>query len=72
MCSAVNPIDPTRSGRPHDPMNRVSPVNAYRAKMVTHSHTRSLCTAKPPIKESPRESDNLPTKMITLDKFPIL
>ena len=28
MCSAVNPMDPTRSGRPHDPMNRVSPVKA--------------------------------------------
>ena len=29
ICSEVNPTEPTRSGRPHEPMNRVSPVNAF-------------------------------------------
>ncbi len=33
MCSAENPMEPTKSGRPHEPMNRVSPVNACRGKM---------------------------------------
>ena len=29
MSSAVSPMDPTKSGRPHEPIIRVSPVNAY-------------------------------------------
>ena len=28
ICSDVNPMDPTRSGRPQEPMNKVSPVKA--------------------------------------------
>ena len=32
MCSAVKPMEPTKSGRPHDPMKRVSPVNALKGR----------------------------------------
>ena len=29
MWCAEKPMEPTRSGRPHEPINRVSPVNAW-------------------------------------------